>query len=150
MTGRKPEENETKKTKNKVQTRREGRFLRAERKLRVMKMKVRKIHHSSLSFLCKTCVQLCYTSSLTIFIVFILNAFYSQSVYVNAYMNDIDFSPQSQKLSGKVVVAKNLTAVNRNGRFLFDTLFDISPPAITVDDEFDDVDDDEEACKCGE
>lgn len=65
-------------------------------------------------------------------------------------MNDIDFSPQSQKLSGKVVVAKNLTAVNRNGRFLFDTLFDISPPAITVDDEFDDVDDDEEACKCGE
>lgn len=115
-------------------------------------MKVRKIQHSSLSFLCKTCAQLCYTSSLAIFMVFMLNAFYSQSAYVDAYMNNIDLSQQSQKLSGKVVVGKNLTAMNRNGRFLFDTLFDISPPAITVEDEFDDVEDDDEdkPCKCGE
>lgn len=120
------------------------------------KMKVRKTSHASLSFSCRTCVQLCYISNCTILLIYMMSVFYAHSLYVNALTNDIDYGPQSHKIHGKsyALVGKNVTDARRAGRFLFDTLFDISPPAITVDDEFDEGDDDDEdggnACRCGE
>lgn len=118
-------------------------------------MKVRKTLHSSLSLSCKTCVQLCYISNYTILLVCVVGAFYAHSMRVDAFTNDIDFGHQSHKLHGKsyASLAKNVTVVGRGGRFLFDSIFDISPPAITVDDEFDEGDDDDEdganSCQCG-
>lgn len=119
-----------------------------------MKMKVRKTPRPSTSFLHKTCVKLCYTLGYIILLISMINAFHAQNVNADTFDNDIDSGHQSHKLSEEHYnsFAKTLLPANRTGRFLFDTFFDISPSAITADDEFDEVDEDDEPkpCKCGE
>lgn len=108
----------------------------------------------------RACTQLNNNMGFSLAFIVLLNKFlYVQAV--SAYISGIDssncdpngsenvFNKCNNNLYNKTSDEFTASAMNRTGKFLFDTLFNINTP-LADDDLEDDDDDDVKTCNCGE